>query len=343
MINTETICKGCGINLQNTNSELIGYAPKLNADYCMNCFQLINYGIDTNQILPIKLPEIKEDSVIIIVSSVMYLDLLFKFNKEIKGNNSKIVFLINQIDLLPSDTNLDYLLKQITKFAKQSRINYHDIILMSALNKYDLLNFSNYVNSFEEKHIYLIGLQNSGKSTIFKALTNNKHVLSLKKAGLTQQTIKDFYNDKIIYDTPGLLQKGYIPQFFTYEQYKKILPDRKINAKVYNLKKGKSIIIAGLVSISLLENDGTIVFYGNNFLPITQGSYPNSVNKMVKNKNYLYSFENYENKEFDLLEPNIKYRITLADFGFVVIEGINKVSVTTNPDLHVSLIKEYLK
>lgn len=342
MKNTEMHCKGCGIKLQNSNKDLIGYAPKLTNKNCMNCFQLINYGIDTNQILPVKLPVIHDDSVIFIVCSVMYLDLLFNFNESIEHQNSKIVFIINQIDLLPSDTNLDRLLKQITKFAKKSKVNYYDIVLMSALNHFDLNNFYEYVDSFTEKHIYLIGLQNSGKSTIFKAITKNEEVLTLKKAGLTQQTITSPYKDKMIYDTPGLIQKGYITNFYSYDIYKKILPDRKIKPKVYNLKQNKTIIIAGLASISLLEDSGTIVFYGNNFLPINQGSYPKSVDNMVENKNYLYSFDEYQEKLFDL-RKNIKYRITLADFGFVIIEGVNKVSITTHPQLHVSIIKEYLK
>lgn len=340
IMNHKINCLGCGIVKQSIDNSQPGYVLDKHHDYCQSCFKLMNYGIDTNFILPTKLPEIKENSVIFIVCSILYLDLLFKHT--INNEKNKVVFIINKIDLLPRDTNLDYLLDSITHFAKASKVNYYDIILMSANNSYDISNLSSYINHFSEENIYFIGLQNSGKSTLIKALTLDDEILNISKAGLTVETIEKKYNNKKLYDTPGLMQKGYITQFYSYNIYKKILPDREIKPKVYNLKSMETIIIDGLAAVSVIEKDSPVVFYGNNFIKINKGSYPRSVNNMIDKKTYTYTFDKYETKEFNL-EKDIKYRITLADFGFVVIEGVNKILVTTHPDLHISLIKEYLK
>ena len=38
-----TICKGCGAVLQTTDSKMIGYSPKAEAEYCQRSFRLIHY------------------------------------------------------------------------------------------------------------------------------------------------------------------------------------------------------------------------------------------------------------------------------------------------------------
>ena len=36
-------CIGCGVTLQNTETQKAGYTPKIEGKYCMRCFRLINY------------------------------------------------------------------------------------------------------------------------------------------------------------------------------------------------------------------------------------------------------------------------------------------------------------
>ena len=41
-------CLGCGATLQDSDSRILGYTPKLSNDLCMRCFKLKHYGVLTN-------------------------------------------------------------------------------------------------------------------------------------------------------------------------------------------------------------------------------------------------------------------------------------------------------
>ena len=38
------ICMGCGIALQDSDEQALGYTPNLENNYCKRCFRLKNYG-----------------------------------------------------------------------------------------------------------------------------------------------------------------------------------------------------------------------------------------------------------------------------------------------------------
>ena len=40
-------CLGCGVSLQNTDEDALGYTPNLDNVYCKRCFRLKNYGEET--------------------------------------------------------------------------------------------------------------------------------------------------------------------------------------------------------------------------------------------------------------------------------------------------------
>lgn len=37
-------CLGCGVVLQNTDKDALGYTPKLENDLCIRCYKLKHYG-----------------------------------------------------------------------------------------------------------------------------------------------------------------------------------------------------------------------------------------------------------------------------------------------------------
>ena len=41
-------CLGCGATLQDSDSRILGYTPKLSNDLCMRCFKLKHYGENLN-------------------------------------------------------------------------------------------------------------------------------------------------------------------------------------------------------------------------------------------------------------------------------------------------------
>ena len=106
-------CKGCGALLQEDNPEKVGYAVSLDHDYCQSCYRLFHYGESSKHFHPEDLPTLPANSIILMVSSVLHLDLLFSYPVYRYQSDAKFVYIINQVDLLPHGTNLDRLLAKI--------------------------------------------------------------------------------------------------------------------------------------------------------------------------------------------------------------------------------------
>ncbi len=336
-------CAGCGITLQTEDKDKIGYAVSLDHTYCQSCFRLSHYGQATIHEHPDLLPEFKEPGVVFVITSVLFLDTLFQTNLN-RLTSNKIVYIINQIDLLPTDTNLDFMLENIMKKARSLHIKYHDIILMSAQNLQDLLNLKTYIRQFKEKDIYLIGVQNSGKTTIFKALTENTAALSLKKAALTLETLTGSFENKTIYDTPGLYQKGYLHEHFSYDVYKTLLPEKRMRPTVYHLKASEALMLDGLVAIEVIKQvNDSYVFYTSPLVAMHK-------TKAIRIKPLLeapksifkYGFNEYIQTTFSLPET-IKYQVTFADFGFMHVTGPVTVTIWHPRFMHITQMEALFK
>jgi ribosome biogenesis GTPase A len=337
-----TKCKGCGATLQTKDSNKVGYAKSIDHDYCMSCYKLLHYGEVEAHFHPEDLPSFNKDAVVFMVSSVMHLDMLFEYPVYRYEPDLKYVYLINQIDLLPDSTNLDDMLTRITDKAKTNRIPYVDIIMMSAKNPYDIENLHHYMRGFKEKNIYLIGVQNSGKTTIFKALTKDPHALSFTKAGLTHEAMMKQLGSHVIWDMPGLYQEGYIHRFLPYETYKKLIPTQRINPKIYQMKKHQSLFIEGLIAITIKQNDQTIVLYLHKDINVHKTNM-NRIKDLLDKKSEMFDIyvDAYEEKSFKI--PVGKTQITFADIGFMHIDGPNTISVKHPKGMHITLTEALFK
>lgn len=335
MKNNSNQCLGCGV-IKHTNSEnQLGYVLSLEHEYCLDCFKLKNYGINYEHNHPTKYLDIKDNSLILILQSVMQLDLLFSLPIYRIQPNAKYVYVINQLDLLPKDTNLDHLYNSIHKKAFKANIKYEDIIFMSALNSEDTFNLKDYLVNQPIKDIYLFGFQNSGKTTIMKALTNNSTALNINKAGLTQDIIIEQLEDKILYDMPGTYVKGYISDYLKYEDYSKILPKKLINPKIYQLKSTQKLVVNDLIEISFTGLDTTtLVLYLNSNNKITK------YNKKNEN-NYLNEELEYSNKTFKTLK--VKSHITIADILFLHVNEECIINIKAPKEMHLTMMEALFK
>ena len=343
MLQVDKACLGCGVSLQESDQNKKGYVFNLLQDYCKSCYQLKHYGIATSHFHPDKLPKLKEDSLILVISSVMHLDLLFTHSINRHYPKHKCVYIINQMDLLPKSTNLEFLLESIIKKAKVNKIKYEDIIFMSSKNNEDLNNLKSYLDLYKQKNIYLFGVQNSGKTTILKALTNNKTALSMKKAALTLGEISGIYNDKTIYDMPGLYQKGYLHQMLPYEKYKDLLIEKTIKPTIYQLNQEQSIILDGIASIDYLkgERQAFVFYFASTFL-FHKTNFKKSDEQLLNVNLFNYHFESYDKMIFKL-DEYVKYQITFADLGFVHLQGPATVRVSVAKGLSVTLTEALFK
>lgn len=330
----EIKCLGCGATKQTTDTNLVGFAKDSLHDYCLECFKLKNYGEVKSHVHPESYPDILPKSVVLIIQSVMHLDNLFVHPINRIQPDAKYIYIINQIDLLPKDTNLDYIYEKITLKARQMKVKFFDIVFMSAIRKSDINDLKKYVNSLHEKNIYLFGIQNSGKTTIFKGLTNNDKALALNKVGLTQEIIQETVLDKTYYDMPGTFGSGYLHEFLTYNEYKNLIPSKTIKPRVYQMHKNQSVIVNDFLSVSNSTIDTTFVFY------LSAHALTKKLNVKNIDKHLNDSYE-YNTKSFKVAKG--KHQITFGDLGFLIIEGPNTVVVKAHKKLNISLTDAYLK
>ncbi len=329
-------CKGCGAILQDKDELKVGYTPDLTRDFCQACFRLSHYGEVKDHVHPEELPTLKPKSLALMVCSVMSLDMLFFYPLHRYAPDVTYTYMINQVDLLPDSTNLDQLLKRIMTRAKEMNIPYEDIILMSAKEPSDIENLKAYIESFKARDVYLLGVQNAGKTTIYKALVHDEKALAMNKAGLTQDVLKAKLSSRqTLYDMPGLYQEGYLHQLFPYDIYKKLLVSKPLKPSIYQLKAHQGLMIEGLIGLSI-NKDVSVVCYVNDHVKIHR---TNDEKLMILMKEQtldqrVYATD-YETKTFKLFKG--KQQLTFADFGFVHIEGPAHVKVTYPKGLHVSL------
>ena len=102
-------CLGCGAILQDSDSRILGYTPKLSNDLCMRCFKLKHYGKNLNN------GKVQNnDSIINYINNtkviVLFLVDFLNINSEIikyfkKINNSKYL-VITKSDIIPKNCNL---------------------------------------------------------------------------------------------------------------------------------------------------------------------------------------------------------------------------------------------
>ncbi len=337
-----TNCMGCGVKLQHEDPNLPGYVLNNEQIFCKSCYQLMHYGKAEGHTHPDQLPNFGKDALIVVVASLLYLDSML--NSEVKrlGDHYKVVYLINQIDLLPDATSKNYLLGKVQKNFRENRVSYSDIVLMSALNPFDIDQLKVYLKSYKLPNIYLIGLQNSGKTTIFKALTGNKEAINLPKAALTQSMLHGVFDGLNIYDTPGLYQSGYLHEFFEYKAYKTLLPQKQFNPRNGTLKVGQTLMIGGLVNVTVIKGDTKSALYVADMVKhhVTNSDH---VEKILETDNlFKLKFDQYVSRDYKLLEPK-KYQFTLADFGILHILGPATIQISTHPKLHITLAESFFK
>jgi 30S ribosome assembly GTPase len=335
-----TKCLGCGALLQNSDQNLAGYTYKLENPYCMSCYKLMHYGSVAEHFHPKDLPILEDHSLVFMMSSVLHLDLLFHYPVYRFYPNLKFVYIINQIDLLPAQTNLDLLIEKITSKAKSLNIPYMDLILMSAKNPKDLEAVKKYLVNQSAKRIYLLGVQNSGKTTLFKALTDQKNALALKKAGLTQEALEGTFSNKTIIDMPGLYQKGYLHTFLSYEQYKRYIPDKEIKPRIYRLKKNQSLVIQGFIAVT--NDDDKIVSYvlyvDSNLNVIKTND--SKIDHHLAEVNILDQ-KAFESRTFKIDQG--KSQITFADMGMLHLSGPTRIKIKYPKVMHISVTEALFK
>lgn len=192
-------CIGCGIKLQNTDKDSLGYTNNLSNKYCERCFKTIHYNEER------KINNLDNYKIIDKINKLSYFTVfitdLLNINEELiniyKSINNKKVLVINKCDIIPNTLKLEHLEDNI-KYVYNIK---EDVFFISAKKKYNLNRITNIIE--DNINVIFCGETSSGKSTLINSITNSSLTTS-KYDNTTLDFIKINYEDNNIYDSPGI-------------------------------------------------------------------------------------------------------------------------------------------
>lgn len=234
-------------------------------ELCERCFRIKNYNDykvvvkDNSNFIPILENISNTEDLVLLVVDLFNIKDLNEITKYIKND---ILLVLTKRDLLPNVyeeklLNYNYNIKCVDKIIISSNKNYQFDELLEKINKYKKSN-----------KVYVVGYTNAGKSTMINKLiynysSNTSSITTSPLPNTTLSTIEIKLSDELIlYDTPGLLDKGDITNYVTGKELKKLIPNKAIKPITYQIKGKQIIIIENYVRIEA-ENIDLTLFFSN--------------------------------------------------------------------------------
>ena len=308
------ICYGCGAKLQTTNKNALGYIPtnkKDDADYCMRCFRMIHYGEVNNTLTPKEAKEIINKinkDVRFVIFLVDFLNLNDEVIKIFKSIKKEKMLVVNKCELIPKHINRESIKTFIRDYYGVS--DY--IKLKGGTTTHGAASILRFLAEEDIKEAYILGISNSGKSTLINDLIDICDSKIAKttvnnRANTTQDFIRVKINDNLtLIDSPG---------FILDNSLNNDTNSKTITAYSFNMKECETI---GLI-------DNEYFFKFDAATPIT--FYTNSMSKKAIKK-YFRAAPNLVNT-IKIEDKNVD--IVIYGIGFITVK--KPVIITTNVDL----------
>lgn len=321
-------CIGCGVNLQNTDRDNIGYVDELNKKICLRCFRLKNYGeyksvtLNNHDYQSI-INGIPKDALVIYVVDMMYLNI----------NNipqfSNMMLVLTKRDLLPKSVKDEKIINKIKKY----RDDFLDVICVSSNSNYNIDRlFNSILKHSKNRDVYVVGNTNSGKSTLLNKLiynygsldSNNITVSMYPSTTLDRVEIK-IDNVKII-DTPGLIEEGSFVNVMDSKDLKVVTPKKEIKPRSCQVSGHGSVLVGEYVRVDYNTYlDNSFVVYVSNNVKTSFISGKNNTLREYKPVKYSFSKK-------DLIIPGI---------GFIKFTGDIQIEVYVRDDIKL-LVRDNL-
>lgn len=307
------ICYGCGVKLQSIDSEKNGYIPAKKIDsavYCMRCFRMMHYGENKVLETPKEAKEIVNKinkDVRFVIFLVDFLNLNDEVVKIFKSIKKRKLLVVNKCELMPKHIKQERVAEYIRDYYGIS----DPIKLKGGTSTHGARSVLTYLEREGIKETYILGISNSGKSTLINDLVDicsskiNKVVVN-SKANTTLDFIRVKLTDEItLIDSPGFIIKNSLMDDTTGK-----------NITAYSLQM-KECETAGI-----LDNEYFLKF--DAATPII--FYTNAVSKKAIKK-YFKAAPGLVHT-IEIPEPNTD--IVLYGLGFVTIKS--PCTITTNID-----------
>jgi ribosome biogenesis GTPase YqeH len=251
----ELYCTGCGAKIQTLDGHAPGFLKEkvlMDADpkhlLCQRCFRIRNYSevisvsVSNDDYLNVINRISKENALIVKIVDIF--DFTGSFVPAIKRltGNRDVILVCNKMDLLPKNVKYDKIMAWVRQMLINEGFTVLDSILISA-------KYGNYFDELMEviykhkgdRNLYIVGSTNVGKSKIINQILRRyfgkeADVVTVSSApgttiGLIGFPLKD---GKMIYDTPGVINKHQYTHYLTRPSYKLTVPKKKSNRWYFN-------------------------------------------------------------------------------------------------------------
>lgn len=307
------ICFGCGVKLQSHSKDNPGYVPESKLEdsaYCMRCFRMIHYGESNVTNTPKEAKEIvnkiNKDNrfVIFLVDFLNINDEVIKIFKSIKKEKMLVV---NKCELMPKHIKRE----RVREYLKTHYDIKDTIKLKGGTNTHGVKSILAYLEDEGITEAYIVGMSNSGKSTLINDLINLENSSVVKttvnnKANTTVDFIRVKINDNLtLIDSPGVI----LSHSLNHDS-----SGKNIVAYSMNMKECETVSLLDNAYFLKFDSKTPIVFYTN------------QVSKKAIKK-YFKAAPNLVNA-IDIDEDYVD--IVIYGIGFVTVK--KKCTVTTNID-----------
>jgi len=326
-------CIGCGVKLQTTNKEELGYTIKLDNNLCERCFRIRNYNDykfvikDNNDYISI-LKDINNtnDLVVLVVD-------LFNISKNIedisKYINNNILLVLTKRDILPKSCYDE----KFIKYFESYNLNIIDSVVISSNKNYNLDILYNKINEYKTSNkVYVVGFTNSGKSTLINKIIYNYSSVDtiITTSNLPSTTIDSISvkvnDDLTLIDTPGLLDSGDIINFIDGKTLKKIIPNKELKPITYQIKDRQTIIIDDLVRVDLFDKNSMTIYMSNNL----------NIKRIYKTTEEL---KNLKKHELNIDEDS---DVVIQGLGFIKFTHKSKIVLYTKENISIYVRKNLI-
>ena len=334
-------CKGCGIELQNIDTEKIGYIVDINKDYCQRCFRLSHYGDTThlrnshvnNKNIYDIYNRYKNGLFVVIVD---ILDCLILDNDDLLEvfKNYNVLLIVNKTDLLPEnikDKKIENIFSRQLFDLNKKYPNIKAAILTNKFENKFNAQFFECIDELKAKTVVFAGRANAGKSSLINKLLNNDSLTTSIYPGTTLDEVEIDYKNYIFIDTPGLVDINNYSTHLNTEKYKLSKIDKTIKPQIFQIFEPQSYFYEGLLRIDVIpENKASISFYINNNNEIHRTKIDNADTYYEKHYN-----------EFKLrVKPLAKASYKIENYKLFIVKGLGFIKIDGNCEINLYSLQD---